>query len=75
MTKGLVVEVVLLGPLREVVFETAGKVGRRGDDDFVGRAPHSPAIEGTASGPLPMATRWEPQSSLLAKWRLRLSQS
>lgn len=37
--------------------------------------PHSPSREGTASGPLPMATSLEPQSSLLARWMLRLSQS
>jgi hypothetical protein len=37
--------------------------------------PQSPSRAGTASGPLPMATREEPQSSLLATWMLRLSWS
>lgn len=40
----------------------------------VGSAPQ-PSIEGTASLPVPMATRSLPQSSVLAMWTLRLSQS
>lgn len=43
--------------------------------DAVAETPQSPATEGTASGPLPMARRLEPQSSLLAKWIFWLSQS
>jgi hypothetical protein len=35
----------------------------------------SPVKEGTALVPFPMATKLDPQSSLLAMWMLRLSQS
>lgn len=41
----------------------------------VSGAAHSPTIDGTASGPVPIGTRLVPQSSLLATWMLRLSQS
>lgn len=37
--------------------------------------PHSPTKSGTALGPVPMATRLVPQSSLLASQTFLLSQS
>lgn len=67
----LVVEVEeVVGPAVEDVFEPPGlEVAEGGfvvddvdvDDVDVGLGPHSPTMDGTASGPLPMATRLEPQ--------------
>jgi hypothetical protein len=46
------------------------------DDEEVGfTTPHSPARDGTASSPLPIGTRCDPQSSDWARWMFRLSQS
>jgi hypothetical protein len=43
------------------------------DEEEVEEAPHSPVIDGTASGPFPMATKLVPQSTALARRRFWLS--
>lgn len=44
-------------------------------DVEVGLGPHSPMSDGTASGPLPIATNSDPQSLDCPKWICLLSQS
>jgi hypothetical protein len=45
------------------------------DEEDVEEPPQAPVIEGTASTPLPMATRFVPQSAALATRRFWLSWS
>lgn len=47
--------------LEEMVLELAT------EDDEDGAGPHCPTIEGTASGPLPIATKLVPQFLALAR--------
>lgn len=56
--------------LEEMVLEL---VAEDEEDEEVDAGPHSPTIDGTASGPVPMATKLVPQFLALARCRFWLS--
>tara|TARA_R110002060_G_scaffold53904_5_gene64566 strand:+ start:159 stop:362 length:204 start_codon:yes stop_codon:yes gene_type:complete len=56
--------------LEEMVLEL---VAEDEEDEEVDAGPHSPTIDGTASGPVPMATKFVPQFLALARCRFWLS--
>jgi len=67
-TEDMAVVGTVLGPEDDIVV----LLDDSGDEDVDAPA-HAPAIDGTASGPLPIATRLEPQFAACPRWMLELS--